>query len=124
MGCFGATLPSNPGTTRCQALRWTCGNFFVTESLPCIVCRKALKDAFPGPSQGNQPYPGLEFTTPGHYGSTIFDMEPGRLVVNICDDCITKASGDHLVRHRTLPPIGHKIARSVDTEWKSPHAGR
>jgi hypothetical protein len=94
-----------------------------TESLPCIVCRKVLEDAVDPPSQGNQPYPGLEFTTHGHYGSTIFDMEPGILVVNICDDCVTAASRDDIVRIRTNYRY-QRIDRfdCVDAQWKSPKA--
>lgn len=92
------------------------------ESLPCIVCRRALEDAIPNPSQGNQPYPGLEFTTGGHYGSTIFDLEPGVLVVNVCDDCVTSASREGLVRLRTFFGRPHEAREHPDVEWLNPKA--
>jgi hypothetical protein len=87
------------------------------ESLPCIVCRKRLEDVFEGPTRGNQPYAGLEFLGYGHYGCTIFDMEPGQLIVNICDDCLTLASADSLVRHRLQ-------TSATDRQWLSPKASR
>ena len=72
----------------------------VTSSLPCIKCGKQLKDALSDPSHGNQPYPGLEFMSQGHYGSTVFDLDPGYLIVNICDECIVSSSEAGLVRFR------------------------
>lgn len=95
------------------------------ESLPCIVCRKPLEDAMPDPSHGNQPYPGLEFLTGGHYGSTIFDMDPGHLVVNICDDCLTAASAEGIVRHRTSYGMrSHEARDCPDTQWLSPKSAQ
>lgn len=91
-------------------------------SMPCIACRKPLEDAMPDPSQGNQPYPGLEFTSRGHYGSTIFDMEPGALVVNVCDECVTVASRDGLVRRRTFFGRPHEARAHPDEAWISPRA--
>lgn len=92
----------------------------VERSLPCIVCRKSLEDALPEPSHGNQPYSGLEFLAGGHYGSTIFDMEPGQLVVNICDDCVTLASANGIVRRRTYGLRPHEAIKCSDTQWLSP----
>lgn len=88
----------------------------VAESLPCIACRKPLEDVFEGPSAGNQPYAGLEFLGYGHYGCTIFDMGPGQLIVNICDDCLTVASVDGLVRRRITSNT------PTDAPWLSPKA--
>jgi hypothetical protein len=57
-------------------------------ALPCIVCDKKLKSLY-GP---NQPDNGLEFTTQGHYGTTVFDpMDGSYLAINVCDDCLKKA---------------------------------
>lgn len=92
------------------------------QSLPCIVCRAALEDAMPNPSHGNQPYPGLEFETSGYYGSTIFDMQPGSLIVNICDACVTRASADGIVRLRTFFGRPHEAREHPDQPWVSPKA--
>ena len=57
-------------------------------ALPCIVCHRHLDDAILN-SETNQPYPGLEFFTYGHYGSTYFDpMDGSKLILNICDLCV------------------------------------
>ena len=57
-------------------------------ALPCIVCDKALYEAFEGAS--NQPLDGVEFTSPGHYGSAYWDPmdEHVRLAINVCDECL------------------------------------
>lgn len=58
-------------------------------TLPCIVCKKKLESAVP--FDDNQPYAGLEFSSPGSYGGTVFDpMDGSRLAVNICDDCLLR----------------------------------
>lgn len=59
-------------------------------ALPCIVCDRLLEDAIPqgGGRNSNQPHAGTAFTTTGHYGSTVFDMEPGFLEINVCDPCL------------------------------------
>jgi len=56
-------------------------------ALPCICCKKELGNIDP---KGNQPSGGLEFTTRGHYGSTVFDPVVGIafLAVNVCDECL------------------------------------
>lgn len=62
-------------------------------ALPCVVCEKPLKNTFE--ESNNQPYCGTEFTTGGHYGSTIIDVigdpEQMHFAVNICDTCILRA---------------------------------
>lgn len=68
--------------------------------LPCIVCKKNLEPSDPRPEemgleQSLLPYAGLQFTSYGHYGGTLFDpMDGSRLAVNICDDCLHKAGQD------------------------------
>lgn len=63
-------------------------------SLPCIVCSKPLTNTDPETSI-NQPSGGTEFTSRGHYGSTILDTmcDPDQIefAVNICDTCILRA---------------------------------
>lgn len=87
-------------------------------ALPCIVCGKPLKNVFE--ESDNQPYCGTEFTSYGHYGSTIWDeMEvvpdeddsgaPLQLVVNICDTCVLRALDDGTIQSR-----GEGIALSRD----------
>jgi len=70
-------------------------------SLPCIKCGKPLINVDEG--DDNQPYCGTEFTTLGHYGSTIHD-ELGEmqmlLVVNICDTCILRAIDADVIQSR------------------------
>lgn len=59
------------------------------QSLPCIVCGKQLVNVL---GEGNQPEDGLACTTPGHYGSTVFDPIDGNyLEFNVCDLCMVRA---------------------------------
>jgi hypothetical protein len=71
-------------------------------SLPCVKCGKPLRNADEG--SDNQPYGGTEFTTTGHYGSTIHDEmgnEPRmELVVNLCDTCILRAVEAGVIQSR------------------------
>lgn len=70
-------------------------------ALPCIVCEKPLVNI--DEDVDNQPYCGTEFTTYGHYGSTIHDEMPGEmlLVVNICDTCILRAIDGGVIQSRS-----------------------
>lgn len=64
----------------------------MTHALPCIICDKPLRNI--ATNGENQPSGGTEFTTHGHYGSTVFDpMDGSILVLNICDDCLRKHAG-------------------------------
>lgn len=71
-------------------------------SLPCIKCEKPLINVDEGCD--NAPYVGTEFTTLGHYGSTVHDeiwpplME---LVVNLCDTCIVRAVDAGVIQSRS-----------------------
>lgn len=70
------------------------------DAVPCIVCRAPLRNAVP-PFDGNannQPSGGTEFSTPGHYGSTVFDpMDGSWLAINVCDHCLRGARDARLV---------------------------
>lgn len=81
--------------------------------IPCLICRRDLHNFDP---PMNHPMRGLEFTTPGHYGSRLFDMDSGDLVVNICDDCLEIAAIEGRVLHREI----HRPARPKATyrKWK------
>lgn len=55
----------------------------------CIVCKTELDNL---DDNGNQPSGGTEFTTHGHYGSSVTDFMDGTmLALNICDPCVVKA---------------------------------
>lgn len=82
-------------------------------AVPCISCGAELRNF--EPDGGNHPLGGLEFTTPGHYGSRLFDMERGSLVINICDDCLCTASRDGKVLHHVLPQ--HRPSRGKYKLW-------
>lgn len=57
---------------------------------PCFKCGKELKNV--DASCENQPYDGMYFTSPGNYGSAVFDSLDGhRLEIAICDDCMVAA---------------------------------
>ncbi|MBM3257458.1 MAG: hypothetical protein FJY98_04020 [Candidatus Liptonbacteria bacterium] len=67
-------------------------------TLPCIICHKKLEHAVPEVGEGNQPDCGVACTTPGHYGSRVFDPDDGHfLEFNVCDDCLRKAAAEHLI---------------------------
>lgn len=70
-------------------------------TVPCIVCKKPLDDAFNGMTH-NQPYPGTAFMSYGHYGSTYFDpMDGSSIEINVCDDCL-RANEDLIVRNKSV----------------------
>ncbi len=72
-------------------------------SLPCVVCTKALRNVFDG--SANQPSGGLAFASGGHYGSTVYDpFNDESLELNICDECLTKASSTlRILRYKRIP---------------------
>lgn len=60
-------------------------------ALPCIACGTALRNVDPHEIE-NQPEEGVAFSSPGHYGSTVFDPMDGTfLEINVCDPCLVKA---------------------------------
>lgn len=71
-------------------------------ALPCVVCSKPLENV--RDAEDNQPYGGTEFTTTGHYGSTIIDnmsANDPEFVVNICDTCIMRALDKGSIQSRS-----------------------
>ena len=84
-------------------------------SLPCIVCRRVLDDAFTEQDH-NQPADATTFTSHGGYGSTVYDpmTERERLEVNVCDDCLVSAARDGAVLHVSVTPVP---ARTSITPW-------
>lgn len=63
----------------------------------CIVCQRPMSNIAEDGTL--QPSGGTAFQTPGHYGSTVFDpMDGSMLEIAVCDDCLTRASGQgHVV---------------------------
>jgi hypothetical protein len=94
-------------------------------ALPCIVCAKPLINVDQGAD--NQPYGGTEFTTLGHYGSTIHDSfvaesdEPQmQLVVNICDTCILRAIDQGVIQSRGIkgiPLLANHVVTPESRAW-------
>ena len=79
-------------------------------ALPCVKCGKPLGNTDEG--SDNEPAGGTEFTSYGHYGSTIHNevmfLEEGedladklQLVVNICDTCILRAIDAGVIQSRS-----------------------
>lgn len=69
----------------------------VGRNIPCFKCGEPLQNILEDRC-ANQPSTGLEFTTPGHYGSAAFDpMDGTRLAINICDGCLRAAARLHHV---------------------------
>jgi hypothetical protein len=105
------------------------------QSLPCIVCGKLLQNV---EGTVNQPYGGTMFYTYGHYGSTAFDPMLGhteRLMINVCDACLTAAAGQRLVlmqteQHQPAPELvtviwvpGEEDEAEADTASKAEDKG-
>jgi hypothetical protein len=82
-------------------------------AVPCLVCAAAL-DNFE-PDGGNHSLGGLEFKTPGHYGSAQFDGQPGLLAINVCDPCLKKASEAGHVLNFMPPP--RDVRRGTYQSW-------
>jgi len=65
--------------------------------IPCIKCGAELESFS---THNNHPVHGIEFTTYGHYGTTVFDpMDASELIVNICDPCMVEAIEQKRVLH-------------------------
>lgn len=88
-----------------------------SNSTPCIVCKKELKNVFNGTDYSeHQTDDALMFTADGHYGTTAFDpMDNTYLQVNICDSCIVSAAKEGLVLH--VEPMASRSA-NIYTVWK------
>lgn len=88
---------------------------------PCFVCCRALDRAANDEAFNTVPHAGTQFTSVGHYGSTVYDPNfdhiDEMLEINICDECLV-ASVARVVRvvpsRRPLPPPPHR------EPWKGP----
>lgn len=79
------------------------------KSLPCLKCGKELYEVFPLDLHNGfiQPNHGLHFSTPGHYGSRVYDpMVSGEeMVICICDECIVANKNKIKIQEtRYIPP--------------------
>lgn len=76
---------------------------------PCFVCGAALDYAANDEAFYTVPHAGTQFTSVGHYGSTVYDPNFGSidewLEINICDACLVERGG-RIVRciPSTRPP--------------------
>ena len=76
------------------------------EALPCVVCGKALRNAFEDAE--NQPSDGVACTTHGNYGSTVYDpVLTGEFIeFNLCDECLVRAGEQgRIYTARTRRPV-------------------
>ncbi|MBX9846117.1 MAG: hypothetical protein K2Z80_30370 [Xanthobacteraceae bacterium] len=90
-------------------------------TIPCLCCGKPLKDWSYG---NNQPFDALEFATRGHYPSSIFDGQPGELVINVCDRCLLEGAAAERVLRRTYPKPRSRGERAIFEPWKGPAGER
>lgn len=86
-------------------------------ALPCIVCDKPMTRVMDGGYEW-QPNDGVGCSTPGNYGSTVFDSTLGdhRLHFVICDACL-KAKASSILWLRHARPV---MAIDPDSDFKSP----
>lgn len=57
--------------------------------MPCFVCGEALRPAFEDGLSTLQAWGAVIFSSPGNFGSHVFDeMDGSRLLLNICDRCL------------------------------------
>lgn len=61
----------------------------VSVTMSCFVCGKVLRPAFEDDLSTLQAWGAVIFTSPGNFGSHVFDeMDGSRLLINICDGCL------------------------------------
>jgi hypothetical protein len=86
--------------------------------LPCIVCNKQLRPAFPEVvDETNHPQEGTVFIAWGNYGSSIHDpIEPAHLEITICDECLVE-------RHEKVLLANFEFGQEpVYSDWSPPEA--
>jgi hypothetical protein len=90
----------------------------MTLPLPCFACGKALEPVAPDRQPPTmQAYDAVMFSTPGNYGSTVFDeMDGTRLVLNICDQCLR----DHPDRVVLSTPVLVQRVEPTLSRWEPP----
>jgi hypothetical protein len=90
---------------------------------PCFTCGKELPAAFDVPDgdfPSTQAWGAVMFSSPGNFGSAVFDeMDGSRLVINICDLCLCRFF-DRVV-HST--PARVPKPAPILSRWEPPHPG-
>lgn len=80
----------------------------VSTPTPCLVCGKALDAAANDKHFATTPYAATQFTTLGHYGSTVFDPNISSveemLEINVCDDCLVERTDRVVLLRRVYTP--------------------
>lgn len=98
--------------------------------LPCFVCGRELTSSTPLVAEGGEvpgintpPSGGLHFTSPGNYGSTLWDPcnfaaeDPHYyLEINVCDGCVRE-------RHDRVVTVCEVTKRSAPRVVRTPRAG-
>jgi hypothetical protein len=83
--------------------------------LPCFACGKDLLCIWGDGSF--QPDDAVTFSSPGNYGSTVFDeMDDSRLMINICDECLRT----HAQRTALSTPIRTPKPDPILSRWAPP----
>lgn len=81
------------------------------EVIACLICGKVPEPAFKDTVEplNALPWKATTFSTPGHYGSTVFDPLPHRgerLYVLVCDPCLIAASrAERVALLKPAPPV-------------------
>lgn len=76
---------------------------------PCVSCGRDLEPVFKSPSPDQEPYVqpsrAITLTSPGSYGSEVFDpVDESFVMLNICDGCLQRALTAHsAVIYRSIP---------------------
>lgn len=87
--------------------------------IPCFICATEFENLN---ALSNQPLDGIEFTTYGHYGTTLFDpIDATELAINICDPCLIKGIENQRVLHMRAGAYAdqvtiYKIPRVFETK--------
>lgn len=93
-------------------------------ALPCVVCGTTLRNVSEGVE--NQPDGGVAFSSPGHYGSSVFDPMDGCFIeLNLCDPCLVEAGekGRVLLGRRQRPvsfegfEVGYEELNTPLVQW-------
>lgn len=84
---------------------------------PCLVCSKELETVDSTSDKVvEQPSGGTNFSTRGHYGSTVFDPYSNELLsINICDDCLKLKARQGLITH--VKERHRVVDESEQTDW-------
>lgn len=86
---------------------------------PCIACGAKLQTENADWNHTyQQPSGGTNFTSGGHYGSTVFDPMGGgeTLSINVCDDCMKAAGQKGWVEHQQSVRVPRED-NTIYTDW-------